>query len=168
MTRADVRELHYITHVDNVASIELRPRRWYRRVCGHLLVGGGVGFAEKLDNPAGLHRADGIYILLAGRAGILYVGRTTKTRRGVMDFATRLYRHSTRKASNDSPVFRKLWEYSEHGKRLIPVCLVSRPDVCAHFPNPPAWLSEETMIALLEIALIEYLSPEVNSPQKPR
>lgn len=151
-----------------VVSIVLHPRRWYRRTSGHLLLGGGIGFAEKLGEPDGKHHADGVYILLAGRSGILYVGRTTKTRRGVMDFVTRLYRHATSRASKNSPVFKKLWLYSGGGKKLIPVCLISRAEVRAHFRTPPAWLTEESMIALLEMALIDYLQPEINGPQNPR
>lgn len=145
----------------------MHSRRWYHRTSGHLLVGGGIGFAEKLGEPAGKHHADGVYILLAGRSDVLYVGRTTKTRRGVMDFVTRLYRHATSRTSRNSPVFHKLWQYSGGGKRLIPVCLISRPEVRAHFRTPPAWLTEESMIALLEMALIDYLQPEVNGPQRP-
>ena len=150
-----------------VVSIVFHPRHWYRRTSGHLLVGGGIGFAEKLGEPDGKHHADGVYILLAGRSGILYVGRTTKTRRGVMDFITRLYRHATSRASKNSPVFKKLWLYSGGGKRLIHVCLISRPEVRAHFRTPPAWLTEESMIALLEVAIIDYLQPEINGPQRP-
>lgn len=147
-------------------TIILHPRRWYHRTSGHLRVGGGADFADMLDDPAGKCHADGVYILLAGPSGILYVGRTTKTVRGVMDFHTRLYRHTTRKASNNSPIFQQLWRYSGGGKRLVPVCLLSRPEVRAHFRTPPAWLTEESMIALLEMALIGYLHPEVYGPRR--
>jgi hypothetical protein len=146
----------------------LHPRRWYRRTSGHLRVGGGRDFAQKLDSPAGRCSADGVYILLAGPKGVLYVGRTTKTDRGVLDFHTRLYRHATSRASRDSRVFQKLWQYSRGGKKLIPVCLLSRPDVRAHFRTQPEWLTDGLMIAILELALIDYLHPEVNGPQNPR
>ena len=89
----------------------------------------------------------------------IYVG---KTRGPSMDFATRLYRHATEKASQNGKVYKKLIEISqEEPKKKINVSLLDLDDVRGHFKFESGELSESAMIDILEQVLIHHLHPEI-------
>lgn len=100
----------------------------------------------------------GIYILFTQIPNrIIYVG---KTRGATMDFATRLYRHATKSASQNSKVYRKLKECQETGQ-AIKVSLLTSSQVKIHFDTKNLNLTESAMIDILEQVLIHYLQPEI-------
>lgn len=78
-----------------------------------------------------------------------------------MDFATRLYRHATEKASQNGKVYRKLIEISNGEKKLIKVTLLDSDDVKKHFKMIDGGLSKSGMIDIFEQVLIHHLHPEI-------
>lgn len=102
----------------------------------------------------------GVYIFFSQfPSHCIYVG---KTRGASMDFATRLYRHATKAASQNGKVYRKLKEISSgESKKIINVRLLDSEDVKKHFKLFNGRLSESAMIDILEQALIHHLHPEI-------
>lgn len=102
----------------------------------------------------------GVYILFTQfPERCIYIG---KTRGPSMDFATRLYRHATERASQNGKVYKKLIEISqEEPKRKIYVTLLDLDDVKRHFNFKDGELSESAMIDILEQVLIHHLHPEI-------
>lgn len=100
----------------------------------------------------------GIYIIFTEMPDrIIYVG---KTRGETMDFATRLYRHATEGASQNSKVYRKLEKISK-GAIPIKVALINLDDIRHHFRMEGVALDITAMVDILEIVMIQYLHPEI-------
>lgn len=100
----------------------------------------------------------GIYIIFTKMPKrIIYVGKTSGV---TMDFATRLYRHATKAASQNSKVYRKLNEISKRAI-LIKVALINLDDIRNHFRMESVALDIAAMIDILEIVMIQHLHPEI-------
>lgn len=100
----------------------------------------------------------GIYIIFIEPERIIYVG---KTRGATMDFATRLYRHVSKTASQNSRVYQKLIKVYKRGKS-IKVALINIGSIREHFSTKDVNFDDAAMIDILEQVLIHYLKPEIN------
>lgn len=100
----------------------------------------------------------GIYVIFTNMPKhIIHVG---KTRGAKMDFKTRLYRHATKSASQNSKVYKKSKELSNKYGVPIKVALIDSNDVRSHFTFHSVDFDEAAMIDILEQVLIHYLKPE--------
>ncbi len=120
-------------------------------------------FYLKLDKGwSGKHLGEytkqiGVYIIFTEEdKKKLYVGKTNgKT----MDFATRLYRHVTKKASSNSRVYQYLKKISNKNNK-IKVALITENRIKDFF-SLNGKLNDKKLIDIFEQVLIYHLNPEL-------
>ena len=100
----------------------------------------------------------GVYIIFTTKPKeIIYVGKTRGKR---MDFATRLYRHVSARASSNSRVYRKLKGIDRKGVG-IKVSLINSIEIEKYFSSNEKKLSDKAIIDIFEQVLIHYLHPTI-------
>lgn len=110
--------------------------------------------SQEFDQRA---RSQGVYIIhISEPSLVLYVG---KTRGPMMDFATRLYRHATKSASQDSRIYQALKRVKEETDSRILVSFMTKEQIRGLFKG--IRLKNSAMIDIYEQVLIHILEPQL-------
>lgn len=98
-------------------------------------------------------RSQGVYVIhMSEPSLVLYVG---KTKGPMMDFATRLYRHATKSAFQDSRIYQALKRVKEETGSRILVSFVTKEQIRGLFKGTR--LKNSGMIDIYEQVLIHIL-----------
>ena len=104
-------------------------------------------------------KSEGIYVLhIASPSRVIYVG---KTRGPSMDFQTRLYRHATESASQNSPVYKVLKRINQETGTPILASLITTEQLRNLFQGTN--LTDAAMVDIYEQLMIHVLRPEIQT-----
>ena len=148
----------------SMVHIKLKPKRFYFMNAMPLMVGGGTGFRKALGNQA---KKQGVYVIFSRTGKAIYVGKTSGDK---MDFGIRLYRHARKAAAGKN---RKVYNRLKETEDKARVSMIDTEVIRKHFVTRNLKLGKRVLIGLMELALIQYLEPELQreewlSPQHKR
>jgi hypothetical protein len=108
---------------------------------------------KRKEHPP-IAKEKGVYVLHSNDpSGVIYIGKTTKK---TMHFDKRLYRHATKSASRNSPVYKALKKIKKNGKRIY-AGLIEVERIKTFFSGKK--LSNLGYIDVFEQIAIHFLNP---------